>query len=131
MPTYDYECSNCKSVFDVFVPMSRRDRLMFCKNCKDFLGKRIWKSAPHFKQGGVGVNPDQWTDKFWDSAEKNRVADLEKRNKIAKEMVLDGDKKTVQAIENTIRNTANAGGKQEANAIEKQFVKMSNRGKKK
>lgn len=52
MPTYDYQCSNCKYTFEYFQPMSA-DPLTECPECKGHLKRMIGTGAgPIFKGSG-------------------------------------------------------------------------------
>ncbi len=44
MPIYSHECETCKKIFDLWMPMDRRDEVVNCPDCGEVLQRLI--SAP-------------------------------------------------------------------------------------
>lgn len=72
MPTYDYQCSNCKYTFEYFQPMSA-DPLTECPKCKGLLKRMIGTGAgPIFK--GSGFYQTDYKSKSSDKKQESKPA---------------------------------------------------------
>lgn len=57
MPTYDYECKDCKEVFEKFLSIKKSEEPQECEKCGSTnTAKMIGKPAAHFKGSGFYVN---------------------------------------------------------------------------
>ena len=125
MPVYKYRCQNpeCDYKVEILVLIAKRNDEFGCDYCMNGKMKRILES-PHIKEGGQGTDPDTWSDKFWDGAENERLAEQKKKQTQKQERVFYDDKATAQKIENKKTNLERQGAENELAGFEKAVKKV-------
>ena len=58
MPTYDYSCPACGSVFEAMRKFSERDEAIACPACGSPVQRKV--SAPVFMAGGLSRSGPHW-----------------------------------------------------------------------
>ena len=70
MPTYGYQCNDCKHEFSVFQPM-KDDPIAICPECTGSVKRLLYPVGIVFKGSGWYINDSRKPEKAEGSGEKN------------------------------------------------------------
>lgn len=77
MPIYEYRCPRCEKVIEEFKPISKRDELPECEECKVPMEKVISASDFKFK----GAPPRGWKPLKKSTADIPKASDMIRENR--------------------------------------------------
>jgi hypothetical protein len=110
MPTYTFKCEKCGTQWDITnIPIEERDDVETFCDCGG-RGKRILHNKIRF---AFAENPNSVVstkpDSYWDHAERNRLAGLDRRRQERAEKVFSRDPATVQKLRTRAENQERLG----------------------
>ena len=109
MPIYEYQCSGCGKVFEIFQKISEKP-LTECKECKGKLNKLMSNCAFHLKGNGWYATDYK---KPVDSGAKNGAKNADKKEaktETVTEAKTETKTESKTTTQTTSTNTASAGG---------------------
>jgi len=110
MPLYSFRCLQCCNRFIQHLKISKRDSICNCPNCNSSETKRIIVKGTTFS---FADNPNSQEstkdDKYWENAEKVKLAALEKRRKERYDKVMSKDPETIAMLKRKADNEERLG----------------------
>lgn len=108
---YSFKCKNCNYIFDVFnIKVEERDsKEVQCPICKVTDCKRVMASCSFSFGENYNKLESVKPDSYWDKAEQQRLAKLDRARKERYDKVMSGDPEMTQKLRNKMNNEYRLG----------------------